>query len=1109
MKKGRSLEMDVWYLSGIEELKLLNDTLSKEDRSDPAFLRCINYGKCLEELVRYTFSQRLRNENTAQSKLIQLIKNRNLRQFLGKSEYYHMMHFIYLASNNAAVDHSIEDDTANLALEHLKMLTYVIFSKLAEPVKPAYGFAELSALRPVLSKSITPPKKALDISEAVTRKLYIDMDLLAAGYSLVKEKGKIVPGKVCVEIEVHNLPNQSVGYVDYVIYDKMLRPVAVIEAKKTSVSEENGAQQARDYADALVKDLNLDYRPVIYYTNGTTIKIQDRLGYPAREVYNFASYEDLALMISRQKPGMIDARNPIKDKHVDEEIINRSKLIEAVQEVIDAMDCDGRMRRKNLLVLPCGVGKTRTAVALTKILIKNDWVKNVLFLADRNNLVNNAKKPFSKFIDGTVSDISAENPDADTKARICICTYNSMMSYLNKPKKEFSVGHFDLVVVDEAHRSIFNYYRAIFDYFDSFVLGLTATPSKALDRSTYEILDLPVDEPTFEVKFEEAVNLHYLVNYKAFDKTSMRMRDGVKYAELSEADKKRYEDVFMDEHGNIPDEIPGSKFYKEIFNKDTINKMFEDLFAYGLRVDNGNKIGKTLIFAIDHNHAENIVTQFKHRYPNFGDDFCQLIDNQVKKNKTRQDNFAEKDKYPQIVVSVDMMDTGVDIPEIVNLVFFKKVRSRIKFDQMWGRGTRTCENLHVITPSRDYFEGRTKDGTRRDYVDKQGFFAFDYCGNFEYFDVHADENSPTVAFNLNQKIFAVELSTLVELQDLKYQEDEQYRKYYLDLRKRITDQLQTIDTERVDVKLKRGYVEKYKNPAIFEHLSSANIYEIRTNLLKFIGADSSDDIFAKSFIFRVDIVQLSLLDSSVNAKHAIKRIWEVANDLLKKISIDEIRKQLALLKQLAVEQYYSSLDFFELENVKEKIAPLVKYLRDKNGYGKITDFNDDIDTTERDNKFDFDSFLPYQERFAGYLRVHFGELRSVQKILALEELDQRDLEELRNVMESLKRDEDDSDTAAFKKPDDIIIFIRKIIGLDRRKIDEKCSEFLNMNNFNSEQRRLINLIITFAIQNGNVTLDNLVESEPFSSYDILEVFDNNVTSIKKLVGLFTDSLKIA
>lgn len=349
----------------------------------------------------------------------------------------------------------------------------------------------------------------------------------------------------------------------------------------------------------------------------------------------------------------------------------------------------------------------------------------VLFLADRNNLVSNALKPFSKYIEGGVSDISAENPDRDTGARICLCTYNSMLNFLNKPKKEFSVGHFDLIFVDEAHRSLFNVYRAIFEYFDSFVIGLTATPSKAIDRSTYEILDLNTDEPTFEVKFEEAVNLNYLVSYRAFDKTSAVMKNGLKYNDLSEAEKEQYEEMFADENGNIPEEVAGKAFYRDIFNNDTIDKMFADLFANGLRVENGNKIGKTLIFAVDHNHAVKIAERFKKKYPHLGDEFCQVIDNQIKKNKTRQDNFAKKDSNPQIVVSVDMMDTGVDIPEIVNLVFFKRVLSRIKFDQMWGRGTRTCKDLHVITPPRDYFEGRTLDDERKDYVDKQGFFVFD------------------------------------------------------------------------------------------------------------------------------------------------------------------------------------------------------------------------------------------------------------------------------------------------------------------------------------------------------------------------------------------------
>lgn len=319
--------------------------------------------------------------------------------------------------------------TADLAFENLKEVTYVIFSRLNE-------FSDVEKDQFRYFAQVTP------ISEAKTREIYIDVDLKNAGYKLNRYKdnlghGRPVANEVCVEIEVHNLPNQSVGYIDYVIYDRTQMPIAVIEAKRTSISEEAGAQQARDYADALQKELNLNYRPIIYYTNGYKIKIQDRLGYPAREVLNFASIEDLECLIKRQKPGNIDA-----------------------------------------------------------------------------------KKSFAKYIAGVVSDISAENPKRDLKARVCVCTYNSMLNMLDKPKKEFSVGHFDLIFVDEAHRSLFNVYRAIFDYFDSFLIGLITTPSKALDKSTYEILDLDVDKPTFEVKFDEAVNLGYLVIYKAFDKSS-------------------------------------------------------------------------------------------------------------------------------------------------------------------------------------------------------------------------------------------------------------------------------------------------------------------------------------------------------------------------------------------------------------------------------------------------------------------------------------------------------------------------------------------------------------------------------------------------------------
>ena len=1087
--------MNFEYLKNIEELEKLYNTIKTDDATEIPYRRCINYGKCIELLVRYTFAKSITDYNSASSEMIKLLKEKKFKQFLGKTDYYNKIHFVWLAGNNAAFDHDIDKETADLSLENLKEATFIIFSKLQnfdEEEKVSFKYV---------------PKISTDITEAKTRELYIDTNLKNAGYTILKEKGKIVPNTVGIEIEVHDLPNQSTGFVDYVIYNKVGLPIAVIEAKRTSKSEEVGAQQAKDYADALVKNLKLSYRPVIYYTNGYTIKIQDRLGYPARTVGNFASIEDIELLIKRQEPGEIDKRKSIKDKCVDETVINRAKLIEAIKEMIDSMNTDGKMRRKGLLVLPCGVGKTRTAVALTKILIKNDWVQNVLFLADRNNLVTNALKPFSQYIDGSVSDISAENPNRDINARVCVCTYNSMLNMLNKPKKDFSVGHFDLIIVDEAHRSLFNVYRAIFEYFDSFVIGLTATPSKALDRSTYEILDLNTDEPTFEVKFEEAVNLQYLVSYRAFDKTSKILKSGLKYDDLDEKEKDQYEEIFTKEDGIVPEEISGSKFRKNLFNNDTIDKMFSDLFKNGLRVENGNKIGKTLIFAVDHKHAMQIVDRFKIKYPQLGDEFCQVIDTQISKNKTRQDNFAKKDSNPQIVVSVDMMDTGVDIPEIVNLVFFKRVMSRIKFDQMWGRGTRTCKNLHVITPSRDFFEGRSKDDTRMDYTDKQGFFVFDYCDNFNFFDLHPDGVDLSVPLNLNQKNYSIKLDMLFELQDIKYQEHPMYKNYHSKLKQYLAKKISELDVNRIDVRSKLFYVDRFKSENRFEHVSTKDLYEIKTNILKLIDPDTIDDNYSKSLEYRINIIQLSLLNEKIDSKSQKMQLMKTATALLEKVSIKDIFDKKEILKRLADEKYYENLDFFSLETIKTEVGPLIKYLKGEDIEIIITNFNDSIETTTRNVDFDFDDFKSYREKIISHIRKHFGELESVKKILNLDELNSNDLQELQNILNKLRNPVEENDEE-FSNTQEFIIFIRKIMGLNKNIIDEKCASFLNENSFNKEQRQFINLVIDYAIRNGNITADDLVNAEPFCDLKVPELFNFNIDPLLKIVNIFNRALTV-
>ncbi len=1092
------------YLKNIEGLESLYRTLT-EEQTESSYARCIRYGKNLESLVRFVYSVQFPNYKSSSSMLSSMLKDKSFKEFLGKSEYYNKAHFVYIAGEDGALNHDIDEEIATLAYENLRELTYVIFSKIdkfSDSEKEMYSYVPVSVPA---------------ISEQETRKYYIDASLRKAGYKVnnVKDSkghGHPVANNVCVEIEVHNLPHQNVGYADYVIYNKAGLPLAVIEAKRTSVDVEAGAQQVRDYADALQRELMLPYRLILYYTNGYVLRIQDRLGYPARVVGNFASMSDLELMIKRQQPGTEDSRKPITDGKVNENIINRSKLIESVKALVGAMNAGGKMRRKGLLVLPCGVGKTRTAVALTDILLRNDWAQNVLFLADRSNLVTNAVKPFRDFLTScSASDISAENPERDLNARICVCTYNSMLNYLNKADNPFSVGHFDIIFVDEAHRSLFNVYRSIFEYFDSFVVGLTATPSKAIDRSTYDILDLNVDEPTFELKFEEAVNLGYLVSYKAFDKTSYLLREGLKYDNLSDREKEEYEEKFDSDSDDR--DIPPEAFRRtitnsgHILNEKTIDKMLVDLFRCGLRVDKGQKIGKTLIFARDHNHAVKIVERFKKNYPELGDEYCQVIDTQINKNLTRQTNFAKKDSNPRIVVSVDMMDTGVDIPEIVNLVFFKRVLSRIKFDQMWGRGTRTCKDLYVISPSADYFNGRTSDDTRREYPDKQGFFVFDYCDNFEYFNEHPAGVDPSPALNIDQKIISISLDILYLLQTAEYQEKEEYRSYYRKVEESIIDSIKSLNTDRVDVRPKIEYIDKYKNPNAFEPLSKAGVYEIKSHLLPLLNQNLLEDTSDKSFAYKVSIIQNSILDERINSTSQKLAVRQTAKALMKKASLDAIRTKIGILRRIDSDEFWSDekLDFFELENIKTEVGPLIKFLKGDKEEIIITSFNDVIATTERESSFNFDDFIPYREKIISYIRKHMGDLESIQKIIRLEPLSEDDLSELQEILDSLKS-QDVDESELFSSKEELIIFIRKIIGLDTHAIDTKCAQFLNDNTFNTEQLKFIDLIIDYAVHNGNITREVLVNEEPFCEEEIDDLFQNRIDCLFKLVDVFNRPL---
>ena len=521
---------------------------------------------------------------------------------------------------------------------------------------------ELTVRREEKKQTYVP--KPLDISEYKTRKIYIDTMLEDVGW---------IEGKNWMnEYEIPGMPNKSgVGYADYVLFGDDGRILAVVEAKRTCVDVSKGRQQAQLYADLIEKKQG--FRPVVFLTNGFETRIIDNQ-YPERKVAMIYSKRDLEKLFNLQK-----MRTSLKNINVDKSIAGRYYQEGAVKAVCDSFGT--KKRRKALLVMATGSGKTRTVIALVKVLLEQGWVKNVLFLADRNSLVTQAKRSFVNLL----PDLSVTNlcEEKDNYTAHCVfSTYQTMMNCIDSIHDEegklFTCGYFDLVICDEAHRSIYNKYRDIFSYFDAPLVGLTATPKDDIDKNTYEVFELENGVPTYGYELAQAVKDGFLVDFMSVETTLKFIQQGIVYDELSEEDKRAYEETFEDENGKLPESIASSALNEWIFNEDTIREVLNILMRDGLKIDYGNKIGKTIIFAKNHQHAEKILEVFGKEYPHLNG-YAKVIDNYINYVQSAIDEFSDPKKMPQIAISVDMLDTGIDVPEVLNLVFFKKVMSKAKF----------------------------------------------------------------------------------------------------------------------------------------------------------------------------------------------------------------------------------------------------------------------------------------------------------------------------------------------------------------------------------------------------------------------------------------------
>ena len=777
------------------------------------------------------------------------------------------------------------------------------------------------------------------ISEAETRKKYIDIEL--------KEAGWIVGRNCTIEEPVIGMPNATgTGKADYVLWGKDNLPLAVVEAKKASVDTIVGSQQAKLYADCLQNKYG--QRPLIFTTNGFEIYYtNDACGYPRREVSGFFTQEELQLEVDRRKQ-----RIPLENIVISDKITNRPYQKEAVTAVCDAVS---KKQRKMLIVQATGSGKTRVSISIVDVLRKHNYVKNILFLADRTALVKQAKNNYTSLLEDLSCCNLCDSKDDPESSRMIFSTYPTMMNAIDEKKNKFgerlfSPAHFDLIICDEVHRSIYRKYQEIFEYFDAMLLGMTATPKNEIDKNTYGIFDLERGVPTFAYELEKAVEEGYLVNYSTLEYKTKIMEDGIHYDELSEEEKEEFEETFENDD-MVADDISSSAINTWLFNKDTIDKVLKELMEKGLKTEGGDKLGKTIIFAKNSLHAQAIVERFNVLFPEYGGDFIKQIDYSIKYCDSLIDDFSTKEKMPQIAVSVDMLDTGIDIPEILNLVFFKKVRSYAKFWQMIGRGTRLCPDL--------LGEG----------IDKERFLIFDFCNNFEYFRVNKNGSENGIQETLSEKIYNTKSMICRELQASVYTADE----LYVSCRADLVDELHRAVIELNDnsfmVKRHLRYVELFRDLSTWNNLETVEIADIKEHISPLVKPKKEDEL-ARRFDYLVYSIELGFLQSK-NVQVPVSVVVQTAELLSAKYSIPQVDAQRSVIERVQTQEFWDDITIIELDNVRLAMRGLLQYLDKIRRKIYYTDFTDTIiDVTEGTPIYDTNDLKNYRKKVEFYLKEH-------------------------------------------------------------------------------------------------------------------------------------------
>lgn len=905
-----------------------------------------------------------------------------------------------------------------------------------------------------------------DLSEFATRKRFIDVDLREMGWKL-----EGVDADVQVEYEVDGMAGKAgqKGYADYVLFGKDGLPLAVVEAKRTSKDPNNGWKQAVLYADCLERKFGR--RPMIFITNGFETYYWDDQTSPKRQVSGIFSKNELQKLMNRRTERLKLETVPISDK-----ITDRYYQKEAIRAVCGQIE---KGFRKHLLVMATGTGKTRTASSLTDVLSRGKYVTNILFLADRTALVKQAKDDFKNYLPDMSLCNLCTNKD-DRNARIVFSTYPTMLNAIDDTKTKdgqrlFTPAHFDLIIIDESHRSIFKKYRAIFQYFDAILVGLTATPKTDVDRNTYDFFEMEHGVPTYAYDYETAVYQDkVLVPYYNYEVKTKFLEEGITYDDLSEEDKARYEDDFT-EDGVMPEFIPSAALNQFVFNEKTVDQVLQDLMERGIHVAGGDRLGKTIIFAQNKRHAQFIVDRFNALYPQYHGNFAQRVVCDDSYAQTVIEDFKIPEKAPHIAVSVDMMDTGIDVPECVNLVFFKKVRSKAKFWQMIGRGTRLCKGLSCI----DQIDG--------EYTDKRRFLIFDYCGNFEYFRQHKEGYETRETKTLSENIFGKQVRIMMALQESTFA-DADYQAWRKELVETCHGQVANLKRELIAVKMRLRYVEKYQKEDAFAHISDLDKGELEREIAPLVFLDDPDE-FAKRFDNFMYGLMLAHLEQMPSFKYAKKQLCDMAALLEKKVTIPQIKEKLPLIRKIGTDAFWEAKDLLLFEKVRKELRDLIQFLDEgEKKHQIITKLTDPVteqqEGVQMEAAYDFED---YRAKVNRYVNDH-GDTLAIHKLTHNIPLSQGDYQELERILTSELGSREDYVREFGDTPFGLLI--RKIAKLDHEAAMAAFSTFINDQSLNQKQIAFVHKVIQHIELNGYMENPAELTKPPFDKpISFLKLFD--------------------